>query len=74
MPGSEGQTLVLGDRAVLSVPGNYQPVHFEDTIGVIMMGILTGIMLIGWMRSEARYRKLLTQKERTNGNHEFGPG
>ncbi len=74
MANSEGHAPVLGNRAVLAVPGNYQPVHVEDTTGVIILGILTGILLIGWMCSEARYRKLLMQKERTNGNHEFGPG
>ena len=62
MSTSEGQNPVLGHGAVLAVPGNYQPVHFEDTAGAIILGILAGILLIGWMRSEARYRKLLVQK------------
>ena len=62
MSTSEGQHPILGDGANLAVPGNYQPVHFEDTAGAIILGILAGILLIGWMHSEARYRKLLIQK------------
>jgi hypothetical protein len=57
----EGQHPILGEGANLAVPGNYQPVHFEDTAGAILLGILAGILLIGWMRSEERCRKLLMQ-------------
>lgn len=53
---------VIGDQAVLNVPGNYQPVHLEDTFGVIFLGIFAMLSLIGWMRAEARYRKLITQR------------
>ncbi len=46
-------------------PGNYNSspvtVHMKDTIGAIALGVLTIILLIGWMRSEARCRSLLTQ-------------
>jgi hypothetical protein len=62
MSTNEGQHPILGEGANLAVPGNYQPVHFEDTAGVIILGILAGILLVGWMRSEARYRKLLAPK------------
>jgi hypothetical protein len=58
----------LGARAVLVVPGNYQPIHLEDTAGAIFLGIFAVISLIGWMRSEARNRALLTQKEMTHGS------
>jgi len=52
-------------------PGNYSPVtvYMEDTIGVIFIGIFAILSLIGWMRSERRYRKLITHKENANGNN-----
>jgi len=59
---------ILGDGAIFEVPGNYQPVHFEDTAGAILLGIFAILSLIGWMCSEARYRKLITHKEITNGS------
>ena len=31
---------ILSEGAVLEVPGNYQPVHLEDTFGAIILGIL----------------------------------
>jgi hypothetical protein len=68
MPENEGHP-VIGDQAVLNVPGNYQPVHLEDTVGAIFLGVFAIISLIGWMRSEARYRKLITRKEITNGSN-----
>jgi len=68
MPTNEGHP-ILGDGAVFKVPGNYQPVHFEDTAGAILLGIFAILSLIGWMRSEARYRKLITHKENTNGSN-----
>ena len=67
MSTSEGHP-ILGNGAVLDVPGNYQPVHFEDTAGAILLGIFAIVSLVGWMRSEARYRKLITDKEITNGS------
>jgi hypothetical protein len=33
----------------------------KDTVGAIFLGILSVILLIGWQRSEIRYRKLLKQ-------------
>jgi hypothetical protein len=44
-------------------PGNYNPVtvNLKDTVGAIFLGILSVILLIGWQRSEIRYRKLLKQ-------------
>jgi len=52
-------------------PGNYSPVtvYMEDTIGVVFMGIFSLLFLIGWMRAETRNRKLITQKESTNGSN-----
>lgn len=46
-------------------PGNYSPVTItiKDSMGAIFLGILSVILLIGWRSAEARYRKLLEQKE-----------
>jgi len=46
-------------------PGNYSPVtvYLTDTLGAIFLGVLTVILLIGWIRSEARYHAFLSQKE-----------
>jgi len=54
---------ILGDGAIFEIPGNYQPVHFEDTAGAIILGIFALISLIGWMRSESRYRKCVTHQD-----------
>jgi len=52
-------------------PGNYSPVtvYMKDTIGVIFMGIFSLLLLIGWMRAETRNRRLITQKEISNGSN-----
>jgi hypothetical protein len=73
MPKNEGYP-TLGENAVLAVPGNYQPIYLEDTVGAIFMGILSVIFLIAWLRSEARYRKLIVQRELTDGNHSLNAG
>ena len=46
-------------------PGNYSPVTVDmtDSLGAIFLGALCVILLIGWMRSEARHRAFLSQKE-----------
>ena len=51
-------------------PGNYSPVnvYMEDSLGAIFLGFISGVLLIGWMRAEARYRKLITKLELTRGN------
>jgi hypothetical protein len=54
---------VMGDKAVLVVPGNYQPVHLEDTVGAILLGIFAVISFIGWMNAEARYRASINRRE-----------
>jgi hypothetical protein len=59
-----------GDQTPLVSPGNYSPVTVtvKDTLGAIFLGILSAILLVGWMRTEARYRALTTQLEVTNGS------
>jgi hypothetical protein len=59
----------IGEKAVLVIPGNYQPIHLQDTVGAIFLGIFALIFFIGWRRAEARYRALINQQELTNGNH-----
>lgn len=49
----------LEEGAVLVVPGNYQPVHLEDSLGALLLGVFAIISLIGWIRAEARYRALI---------------
>ena len=51
---SEGQTPTVS-------PGNYSPVtiNVKDTAGAVFLGILSVLLFIGWMRSEARYRNLI---------------
>ena len=60
-PGRETQTPSVS-------PGNYSPVTVtvKDSLGTIFLGILAGILLIGLVRSEERYRTLLTQMEAKN--------
>ena len=60
---------VIGEGGILEIPGNYQPVHLEDTVGAIFLGIFAIISLIGWMHSEKRYRKFITHQEATNGSN-----
>ena len=49
----------------IDVSGNYQPIHLEDTAGAIFLGIFAVISLVGWIRSEARYRKLINISEKS---------
>jgi hypothetical protein len=68
---NEDQTSTSEDQTPLISPGNYSPVtvYMKDSLGAIFLGVLAGILLIGWVRSEARYRGLITPSEVTNGNH-----
>ena len=51
-------------------PGNYSPVivTVTDSLGAIFLGILSVILLVGWMRAEARNRDLITELERTHAD------
>jgi len=57
-------------------PGNYSPVTVtvKDSLGTIFLGVLAGILLVGLMRSEERYRTLLTHLEDKNGNRSPNDG
>lgn len=57
-------------------PGNYSPVIVEvkEATGTVFLGILSIILLIGWMRSEARNYTLIAEPGRTNGNNQLQAG
>jgi len=50
-------------------PSQWQSLTLTDSLGAIFLGILSGMLLIGWMRSEARCRALITRSEVNHGNH-----
>jgi hypothetical protein len=70
MSTNENNIPVPGDQTPLVSPGNYSPVTVtvKDSLGAIFLGILSAILLVGWMRAEERYRTLITQLEATNGD------
>jgi hypothetical protein len=41
--------------------GNYSPVNVSDSLGVIVLGALTLILLLALLRSQGRNRKLLAR-------------
>ena len=55
----------IHDKTPPVSPGNYGPVtvDMKDTLGAIFLGLLSCILLIGWMQSEARNRALIRQVE-----------
>ncbi|MFT3891042.1 MAG: hypothetical protein QM730_05360 [Anaerolineales bacterium] len=59
VPTSENQTPTVS-------PGNYSPVTVtvKDTMGAIFLGVLSVILLVGWMNSEKRYLELKSQLEK----------
>ena len=71
MTTNQDLTSTTQDQTPLVSPGNYSPVTVtvKDTLGTVFLGILTGILLVGWMRTEARYQSLIARLEETNGSH-----
>lgn len=67
---NENLTTSLEENTPQVSPGNYSPVtvYMEDTMGAIFLGFLAGVLLIGWMRAEARYRALIAELELNNGS------
>ena len=49
--------------------GNSVTVYMEDTLGALFLGFLSSALLIGWMRAEARNRRLIAQLEQAHGNN-----
>jgi hypothetical protein len=70
MSTNENNIQSLEDQTPLVSPGNYSPVtvYVKDTLGALFLGVFAGILLIGWMRAEARYRALTTRLEVTDGS------
>ena len=68
---STNENSLLENQTPTVSPGNYSPVTVtvKDTMGAFFMGILSVILLIGWIRTETRNHELITQLEKTNGNH-----
>lgn len=56
-----------------TTPGNeswqLQTLYMSDTVGAIFLGILSVVLLIGWRRTESKYRSLLLKQVIANGNH-----
>ena len=44
-------------------PGIYNPVsvYAQDSLGSLILGIISIILLVGWMKAEARSRRLLSR-------------
>lgn len=65
MPVNEDSIASLDVKSPDVSPGNYSPVnvYMEDSVGAIFLGFLSGILLIGWMRAEARYCALLNERK-----------
>ena len=49
--------------------GNSVTVYMEDTLGAIFLGFLSSVLLLGWMRAEARTRRLIAQLEQVYGHN-----
>jgi hypothetical protein len=72
---SMDETILEGQTPTVS-PGNYSPVtiNVKDSVGAVLLGILSVLLLIGWMRSEARYRNLIIpQRMQTKGDPQDVP-
>jgi len=46
--------------------GNYNPVNVNDTVGVMLLGIIAIILLIALLRAQARNRSLVAQMAERN--------
>lgn len=65
---------ILEEKTPFVSPGNYSPVNVTDTVGSVFLGILSVILLVGWMRAEARFRAVITQREQRNENRSLNTG
>ena len=61
MSTNQDQLPTLDAKTPSVSPGRYNPVtvSVHDTLGSLFLGIFAGILLIGWMRAEARNRELI---------------
>jgi hypothetical protein len=67
---SMDQSVLEGQTPTVS-PGTYSPVtiNIKDTVGAVLLGIFSVLLFIGWMRSEVRYRNLITQQRMEPGKN-----
>lgn len=49
------------DEEKVGVYGNYSPVAVSDSLGAVILGALTFILLLALLRSQARNRELLAR-------------
>ena len=49
------------DDVQADVIGHYNPVRVSDTVGTLILGIITLVLLIALLRSQTRNRRLLVQ-------------
>ena len=43
-------------------PGHYNPITVTETVGASILGLLALMLLVAFLRSEARYRALLAER------------
>lgn len=58
---SEERTNITEQSTPTVKPGHYNPVvvHFQEAWGAFFLGLMSVVLLIGWVRAERRYRSLL---------------
>ena len=64
MTSTTEQHLIQENQTPEVKPGTYSPVtvNSQDTWGALFLGILSIILLVGWIRAEKRYRTEINQK------------
>lgn len=64
MTSNTGQNPIQENQTPEVRPGTYSPVtvHLQDTMGTLLLGILSIILLVGWIRAEKRNRSEINQK------------
>ena len=58
---TENSVQVLEEQTPQVSPGTYSSVNVQESLGTLILGILSIILLIGWMKAEERNRKLLSR-------------
>ncbi len=69
MSENEAQISSASQKPPVNEAWQLQTLYLSDTVGAVFLGILSVVLLIGWRRTESKYRALLAQKEQTDGNH-----
>lgn len=58
---NKDQPSAENDKTRQTNSGFYNHVYLQDTLGIIVLSVLTCALLLGWLRAEARYRTLAAQ-------------